>query len=67
MTDISTLSQRLTTPTLHFVLLTVATCGIWPLLSSEPKTDGEPDDKQIAANRISGGVADNLLFSVQPQ
>ena len=32
MTDISTLSQRLTTPTLHFVLLTVATCGIWPLL-----------------------------------
>ena len=28
MTDISTLSQRLTTPTLHFVLLTVATCGI---------------------------------------
>lgn len=32
MTDISTLSQRLATPTLTFVLLTIATCGIWPLL-----------------------------------
>ena len=32
MTDITTLSQRLATPTLNFVLLTVATCGIWPLL-----------------------------------
>lgn len=32
MNDISTLSQRLATPTLHFVLLTLATCGIWPLL-----------------------------------
>ncbi|ULH13670.1 DUF4234 domain-containing protein [Serratia marcescens] len=32
MNDISTLSQRLATPTLNFVLLTVATCGIWPLL-----------------------------------
>lgn len=32
MTDIFPLSQRLATPTLHFVLLTIATCGIWPLL-----------------------------------
>lgn len=34
MTDISinTLSQRLSTRTLHFVLLSLATCGIWPLL-----------------------------------
>lgn len=39
MTDISTFSQRLATPTLHFVLLTVATCGIWPLLWLYKKQD----------------------------
>ena len=32
MTDISTLSQRLATPTLHFVLLSIVTFGVWPLL-----------------------------------
>ncbi|KLP44166.1 DUF4234 domain-containing protein [Enterobacter ludwigii] len=32
MNDISLLSQRLATPTLHFVLLSIVTCGIWPLL-----------------------------------
>lgn len=34
MTDITinTLSQRLNTRTLHFVLLSMATCGVWPLL-----------------------------------
>lgn len=39
MTGISTLSQRLATPTLTFVLLTVATCGIWPLLWLYKKQD----------------------------
>ncbi|HFT7230079.1 TPA: DUF4234 domain-containing protein [Klebsiella pneumoniae] len=32
MTDINTLSQRLNTRTLHFVLLSMATFGVWPLL-----------------------------------
>lgn len=32
MNDISTLSQRLATPTLHFVLLSIVTFGVWPLL-----------------------------------
>lgn len=34
MTDITinTLSQRLATPTLHFVLLSIVTFGVWPLL-----------------------------------
>ncbi|MEI9745537.1 DUF4234 domain-containing protein [Enterobacter ludwigii] len=32
MNDISLLSQRLATPTLHFVLLSIVTCGVWPLL-----------------------------------
>ncbi|WP_329911824.1 DUF4234 domain-containing protein [Serratia quinivorans] len=39
MTDISTLSQRLATPTLHFVLLTIATFGVWPLLWLYKKQD----------------------------
>ncbi|HII4325750.1 TPA: DUF4234 domain-containing protein [Enterobacter cloacae] len=32
MNDISLLSQRLATPTLHFVLLSIVTFGVWPLL-----------------------------------
>lgn len=32
MTEITTLSQRLNTRTRHFVLLTLMTFGIWPLL-----------------------------------
>lgn len=39
MTDINTLSQRLNTRTLHFVLLSMATCGIWPLLWLYKKQD----------------------------
>ncbi|CAI1115644.1 DUF4234 domain-containing protein [Serratia proteamaculans] len=39
MIDISTLSQRLNTRTLHFVLLTLVTCGIWPLLWLYKKQD----------------------------
>ncbi|EIX7809406.1 DUF4234 domain-containing protein [Salmonella enterica] len=39
MTDISTLSQRLNTRTLHFVLLTLVTCGVWPLLWLYKKQD----------------------------
>jgi len=32
MNDISLLSQRLATPTLNFVLLSIVTFGVWPLL-----------------------------------
>ncbi|MHA7844747.1 hypothetical protein [Serratia sp. D1N4] len=32
MKEITTLSQRLNTPTLHFVLLSIVTFGVWPLL-----------------------------------
>lgn len=39
MNDISTLSQRLATPTLHFVLLSIATFGVWPLLWLYKKQD----------------------------
>ncbi|AUT95585.1 TPA: DUF4234 domain-containing protein [Citrobacter freundii] len=39
MTDITTLSQRLNTRTLHFVLLTLVTCGVWPLLWLYKKQD----------------------------
>jgi len=39
MNDISTLSQRLATPTLHFALLSVVTFGIWPLLWLYKKQD----------------------------
>lgn len=39
MTNISTLSQRLATPTLHFVLLTIVTFGVWPLLWLYKKQD----------------------------
>ncbi|WP_449567222.1 hypothetical protein [Lelliottia nimipressuralis] len=39
MTDINTLSQRLNTRTLHFVLLSMATCGVWPLLWLYKKQD----------------------------
>ena len=41
MTDITinTLSQRLNTRTLHFVLLSMVTCGVWPLLWLYKKQD----------------------------
>ncbi|STR23082.1 DUF4234 domain-containing protein [Klebsiella oxytoca] len=39
MTEISTLSQRLNTPTLHFVLLSLVTFGVWPLLWLYKKQD----------------------------
>lgn len=39
MTDINTLSQRLNTRTLHYVLLSMATCGVWPLLWLYKKQD----------------------------
>ena len=39
MTKISSLSQRLTSPTLHFVLLSMLTCGVWPLLWLYKKQD----------------------------
>lgn len=39
MTDINTLSQRLNTRTLHFVLLSMTTCGVWPLLWLYKKQD----------------------------
>ncbi|AOV98212.1 hypothetical protein A9798_15480 [Edwardsiella hoshinae] len=39
MNDISLLSQRLNTPTLNFVLLSIVTCGIWPLLWIYKKQD----------------------------
>ncbi|MDU7883822.1 MAG: DUF4234 domain-containing protein [Klebsiella michiganensis] len=41
MTDITinTLSQRLNTRTLHFVLLSMVTCGVWPLLWLNKKQD----------------------------
>ncbi|HHL5070512.1 TPA: hypothetical protein ACQ8EK_005378 [Klebsiella quasipneumoniae] len=48
MTDVSTLSQRLATPTLNFVLLTIATCGIWPLLWLYRK-------KQIISDTVTTG------------
>lgn len=32
MVDINTLSQRLNTRTLHLILLSMASCGVWPLL-----------------------------------
>lgn len=31
MVDINTLSQRLNTRTLHLLLLSMATCGVWSL------------------------------------
>lgn len=39
MTNISSLSQRLNSSTLHFVLLSMVTCGIWPLLWLYKKQD----------------------------
>lgn len=39
MTDINTLSLRLNTRTLHFVLLSMASCGVWPLLWLYKKQD----------------------------
>ncbi|TBL69061.1 hypothetical protein [Hafnia alvei] len=39
MTDINTLSQRLNTRTLHFVLLRMVSCGVWPLLWLYKKQD----------------------------
>lgn len=39
MVDINTLSQRLNTRTLHLILLSMATCGVWPLLWLYKKQD----------------------------
>lgn len=55
MTDITinTLSQRLNTRTLHFVLLTIVTWGVWPLLWLYKKQDIISD---ITGYPVSGNL-----------
>jgi hypothetical protein len=55
MTEISTLSQRLATPTLHFVLLSIVTFGVWPLLWLYKKQD-------IISDTLGYPVCGNLFI-----
>ncbi|WP_404810780.1 hypothetical protein [Yersinia enterocolitica] len=66
MTDIITLSQRLNTRTLHFVLLSMATCGVWPLLWLYKKAGYHQRNYGLSVLRQFVCYMAHRLFRAQP-